>query len=392
MVIFLKLPIFVNAKIRYNRKMITEKDILRALRAGKIQLPPLGLRLLDSQPNKASSGMGNQSDAQIEITSGRRSWKFLVECKADSSPKALQTAISSAQSFSTPGKHNPLIILPYLSSEAIARLEELSVSGLDLCGNGIVTVGKELFVVRSGQPNRFPRSEPIRNVYRGTSSYVGRVLMSQQVFNAVGEIVSLIDIRGGTISFGTVSKVLKTLEGDLIVQRNDDKIKLIQPDKLLNELATNFRPPRVVERFIGKIAIEERIVPKILSEAAPRVHSELVIAGAASAGRYSVLAREPVVAAYCNTSPKEILLAAGVAFEETDRFPNIDLIYTDDKLPFFEPVEQDGVKYTSALQVYLELTSGDKRQKESAEQVRKVLMDWAKEPQTKWTPIHSSRR
>ena len=89
------------------------------------------------------------------------------------------------------------------------------------------------------------------------------------------------------------------------------------------------------------------------------------------------------MSAYCDAPPKELLFATGVQFEETDRFPNIDIIYTDDKLPFFEPVLQDGVKYASALQVYLELMSGDKRQKESAEQVRKVLMDWAKEAQTR---------
>jgi hypothetical protein len=167
--------------------------------------------------------------------------------------------------------------------------------------------------------------------------------------------------------------VLKTLDADLIVERRKDQIKLIQPEKLLEQLAKNYRPPKVIERFIGKINAEERDVPRILTDGATKIGAELLITGSASASRYSVLAREPVVGAYCDAPPKEVLRESGIRFEETDRFPNIELIYTDDKLPFFEPAPQDGVKYASALQVYLELMSGDKRQRESAEQVREYL-------------------
>jgi hypothetical protein len=373
--------------MRYNRKVITEKDILKALRDGKIQLPPLAVRLVEAEPTKAANRDSRPPDAQIEVLWDRRRWKFLVECKSDSSPKTFQSAVTAAQAFTTTSNRNPLIILPYLSSEAIARLDELGVSGLDLCGNGIVTVSGELLVVRSGQPNRFPRSEPIRNVYRGDSSYVGRAFLGKPIYQAVGEIVSTVQNKGGSISFATVSKVLKTLEADLIVERSKDKIELIQPEKLLEQLAANYRPPKVIERFVGKIDAVEREIPNLLADAAKRIGSELLITGSASAARYSVLAREPMVAAYCDASPTEILNASGIRFEETDRFPNIDLTYTNDRLPFFEPAPQDGVQYASAVQVYLELTAGDKRQRESAEQVRDYLkrtirdfiMIWAKD-------------
>jgi len=259
---------------------------------------------------------------------------------------------------------------------------------LDLCGNGIIVVKGALLVVRTGQPNRFPRSEPIRNVYRGDSSYVGRAFLAKPIYQTVGEIVTTIQDKGGSVSFATVSKVLKTLAADLIVERSEDQIKLIQPEKLLGQLAENYRPPKVIERFVGKIDVEDREIPTILTDAAKRIGSELLITGAASAARYSVLAREPVVAAYCDAPPKEVLTASGIRFEETDRFPNVDLTYTTDKLPFFEPAPQDGVKYASAVQVYLELMAGDKRQRESAEQVGeyltekigKYILSWVKEP------------
>jgi hypothetical protein len=367
----------------------TEKDILNALRSGKIQLPPLVIRLLTKEP-LLSRGRSIRPDAEIEISWNRRRWKFIVEVKASSSPKAFEEAFRAAQSAATKAKRNPMIVLPYLSSDALARLEETGVSGLDLCGNGIVVVQGELLVIRSGKPNQFPRSEPIRNVYRGDSSYVGRAFLAKPIYQAVGEIVTTIRDKGGSVSFATVSKVLKTLEADLIVERSDDQIKLIQPEKLLLQLAENYRPPKVIERFVGKINVEERDIPKILTDAAKRIGSELLITGSASAARYSVLAREPVVAVYCDAPPREVLKASTMQFEETDRFPNIDLTYTNDKLPFFEPALQNGVKYASTLQVYLELMSGDKRQRESAEQVReylkekisKYILSWIKEPST----------
>ncbi len=350
---------------------MTEKDILRALQAGKIQISPLVIRTTRDD-TKQLAGSPPARGLRLEVSWDQRRWKFVAAIKASSSPKAFAEALAAAR-LSATEKRNPMIILPYLSPEAIAGLEQTGVSGLDLCGNGIILVKGELLVVQSGQPNRYPRSEPIRNVYRGDSSYVGRAFLTKPIYQAVGQIVSTIQDKGGSISFATVSKVLKTLEADLIIERSKNQIKLIQPEKLLEALAENYRPPKIVERFVGKLAAAERDLPKILSEAAKRIGAEIVITGSASAARYSVVAREPVIAAYCDAPPEKLLIASALPFEKTDRFPNIDLIYTDNKLPFFEPAPQNGVNYASALQVYLELMSGDKRQKETAEQVKEYL-------------------
>jgi hypothetical protein len=143
---------------------------------------------------------------------------------------------------------------------------------------------------------------------------------------------------------------------------------------LLDHLAANYRPPKIVERYVGKVEIAEGELSKRLAEGALRIGSRLQITGAASAANYSVLAREPVVAAYCSASPREVLSTLRVKFEETDRFPNVDLISTEDGPTYFEPVEKAGVQYASPVQAYLELMSGDKRQRETAEQVREFIV------------------
>ena len=151
-------------------------------------------------------------DALIEVSWKRRHWKFIAEFKASATPQAFDNAVTAIRPAASKARLNPMVVLPYLSPESLARLELIGVSGLDLCGNGIVTVPGEVLVVRAGQPNRFPRSEPIRNVYRAASSIVGRAFLVRPIYRAVGEIVATVREKGGGVSFATVSKVLKTLK------------------------------------------------------------------------------------------------------------------------------------------------------------------------------------
>ena len=355
--------------------MLAEKDILKALKGGKIVLPPLTVSLIETVPKlRALEGESYRPDALVGVENGRRRWKFLVEVKAAATAKAFANACAAIKPAAAKAKLNPMVVLPYLSPDNLAELERAKVSGIDLCGNGIVAVPDELLVVRTGQPNRYPRTEPIRNIYRGDSSLVGRAFLFQPTYNAVGEIVTAISDGGGKVSFPTVSKVLKTLEADLIVERTPGQIKLLQADKLLDQLAANYRQPKVAERYVGRVAMSERELPSALTAAAAQIGAKFVLSGTASAVKYSVLAREPLVSGYCSAAPSDLLAALRAQFEETDRFPNVDLICTDDTLPFFEPTSDASVSYASPVQAYLELMAGDKRQRETADQVREYVL------------------
>jgi hypothetical protein len=253
-------------------------------------------------------------------------------------------------------------------------LERLQVSGIDLCGNGILIVPGELLVVRTGNPNRFPQSAPIRNVYRGDSSLVARVFLARPIYRAVGDIAATIRELSGNVSLATVSKVVKVLEGDLIVGRKEGDIRLLQPEKLLDQLAANYRPPKTKERYVGKIALGERELERKLADAARSQGLRFVLTGTASTSNYAVLGREPVVAAYCDESPERLLSALGIRVEQTERFPNLDLTWTDEATVYFDPQPRSDVPFASPVQVYLELMTGDKRQRETAEQVRQYVL------------------
>ncbi len=60
----------------------------------------------------------------------------------------------------------PLLFVPFLSERQLQELEQEKISGIDLCGNGVVVVPDVFAVFRSGEKNRFTSSAPIENIYR----------------------------------------------------------------------------------------------------------------------------------------------------------------------------------------------------------------------------------
>jgi hypothetical protein len=140
-----------------------------------------------------------------------------------------------------------MLFMPFLSERQLQELEREGLSGIDLCGNGVVVVPDGLAVFRSGGKNRFPSSALIKNSYRKNSSMVGKIFLLFAGYEAVREIRTKINQRNLLVtrwdkkpmSLSTVSKALKTLEDDLIITR-EGAIHLLQPDKLLEKLRENY--------------------------------------------------------------------------------------------------------------------------------------------------------
>jgi len=70
------------------------------------------------------------------------------------------------KSFSLPNDYLPMLFMPFLSDRQLQELEREGLSGIDLCGNGVVIVPGTIAVFSSGRKNRFPSSVLIKNIYR----------------------------------------------------------------------------------------------------------------------------------------------------------------------------------------------------------------------------------
>jgi len=337
----------------------------RMLRDGRLAVPPLEVRVL------AGQGVPLGVDAIIEVVRQGRTYRFVAELKRDAKPLTLKLAIEQVrQAARESGQGRPMIVAPYFSREKLDQLIAAGISAIDFSGNAAIDVPGEFFFYKTGNPNLYPDSAPIRSAYQGDGSLVARVLLLERQFQTVGDVLASIKRRGGSLTMGTVSKALQRLESDLAIERPSRSIvRVLQPTVLLDGLLGAYQPPKVQGVWTGKVALP---APELLARL-QGIASDggLVRTGESSAGQYAVWAGEPIVACYCRETPTALLNRLGAEANETLAFPNLRLIQTEDQRVYFDARPN---LIASPIQAWLEMASGDKRQKEVAEQIRNGIV------------------
>jgi hypothetical protein len=352
-----------------SRKGLTEAEVLAALRRGEVSFSPFSLAL---RPEEKWDLPDRRLDAVVELGWNARSRLFAVVCKRVATPAVVQSAMSEVRRLSRPPLLWPMLLFPYLPEGRLQELEREGISGLDLCGNGVVTVPGEWLVYRTGKPNLYRQSFPIKNVFRGTSSLVSRVFLLRRTYNTVGEVREEVKKRGGQVTLSTVSKVLARLEEELIVGRESGAICLFQPDKLLQRLVENYRPPRIRRRFVGKCGLSPQALLGGQLNWARENQVSIALTGVSSARLYAAMAYEETASVYCSDVGR-LLARLGNKVQEQTRFPDLELLETDDDIAYFDRRE-NVCPWASPLQTYLELATGGKREQETAEQVKRVIL------------------
>ena len=358
-----------------NRKTPTQSEAKELLENGQLQLPPLRFQLRRAEPRY---GNNFTWDFELEAFWGTQSAVFAVEHKSLSTPKAFADAFRQCLMADLPRNRHPLILMPYLSDSQLIELEQQNISGLDWCGNGVVIVPKKICVYRTGNPNQFTSYSPIKNIYRKNTSMAARVLLSVSQFPGVQEMLNEVNRRNVLVQansekpmcLGTVSKALQQLDDELVIDRSQG-IRLLQADKLLDRLGQNYEPQKPANRVRLKLDCPFSELPQILSKKNQGSIAAWVATGLSSVSRYATMQREEVLSLYCFNLKSAKAAAGG---REDDRFYNLELVESREQPAYFDAREESGFYWASPTQTYLELMRGDKRDRETAEQVRGYIL------------------
>jgi hypothetical protein len=356
------------------RNTPNQTTVAKWLKEGALALPPLRFALREAESNCPDGGM---LDFEIEAQWGDQSAVFAVAYKSLFTPKAFQQTLNQCRVARLPANRYPLVMLPYLRPEQLDELERNEISGVDWCGNGVVIVPDKMRVFRSGGRNQFATCSAIKNIYRKNTSMVPRLLLTVSRFTSVQEILAEVNRRNlfvqkadaPAMSMGTVSKALKQLEDDLIVGRNLE-IRLLQADKLLEQLQQNYQPPKARTVRL-KVDCEFTQLPQLVTTKLATSTDPLVATGLSSVSRYATMQREERLSLYC---PEAKRVQAAIGGRETDRFPNVELIETLEQPLYFDARQESGFYWASPVQTWLELMRGDKRDQETAAQVRESIL------------------
>ena len=333
-----------------------------------LSLPPLEFHLVEH------AGAGSGTSIPILESIGNRvpGLRFSVEYRRQWTPAMLRLAVANAREKAERTNTAPLVVLPYLSEERLLELEAEGVSGLDLCGNGVVTGPGGLTIFRSGKPNRFTSSAPIKNIFRGATSLVPRAFLQQESFPSVAALRETLRTRRCLVSASTVSKALNGLEDEILLDRGPNGLTLLQPEKLIHLLETNYTPPTARLRIIGRVEMPLPELRTALAQTAQTLGLPLAGTGETSAERYAPLSNSDRIAVYCGDAGK---IADRLRLTPTDRFANLALIETVDPVAYADTrLDSSGFAWASPIQSFLEMAHAEPRLRQMAAGLRDAIL------------------
>ena len=97
-------------------------------------------------------------------------------------------------------------------------------------------------------------------------------------------------------------------------------------------------PPNIKERVRLKIPEESGTIGELLRKQSQALGLPLVATGTSSVGQYAVMQRGDLLSIYC---PRLEMLLEVLPGSQTDRFPNLELMETEDETVYFD-VRQEG--------------------------------------------------
>jgi len=238
---------------------ITEREIIQHLQRAGDQYAPLTINRFEEQ---VLLPQGYRIDAIIEFSiQDGPSFEALVEITPVSTPKnILEKSRQLADYVIEVNKPNivPLLIAPYIGTKQAKILADKGISWIDLSGNMSIRVSNQIYIERTGRKNLFPDTAPIKKVFQGSSSLVSRaLLLKPEGFLSLFDIIDFINKKNANITTSTVSKVLKSLEEELLINKSRSLISVIDRVKLLDRLTEGYinsteRKTRKTYRFAAE--------------------------------------------------------------------------------------------------------------------------------------------
>ncbi len=361
-----------------NRKITLSRDVmLKLIESGQLDLPFTSFCLISRVPQYP------EMDAILKVTS--RTWHqdFALFCSLRSTPQSITTQMSRATRVAKIHALTPMILAPYLSEDILIYLEKEQISGVDLSGNGFI-LAPNFTIWKSGNPNRYPDSQPIKNLYHGVSSCFVRALLLRGQFDSLKELqeytlahlYNTVDPKISTarLSMGTASKVIQQLEEQSLIRRNGRVVQVVGAEDMMNGLLYNYTPPSecqisgIIDYPISEIQSRLTIDRHQMTDSSKGI--KFISTGIGSASRYKLLSGIDRTSLYVNNLDLALDL---LNIKPTKVFPNIELIEEHNDMVYFDPRRDPDMIWASPIQTWIELKMGGPREKEAAALLEEAL-------------------
>jgi DNA-binding Lrp family transcriptional regulator len=246
--------------------MSIEQEILNYLKHNIRELIPVqGLSIRIEAPRSEEKALG--PDFMACVSYKKLQFRLIGEIISQQSSSMFKAKLSLLKSHAASKDKGlvPLVVAKYLSPDRRKQCQEEGVYFLDLSGNVFLEY-EGLYIERIGFSNRFPEKRRGRGPFSDKASLIIRAAFSN--IKKVWGVRELAQSIG--LDPGFVSRMAKELEKRNYVSRIDSKIKLRDPNSLLEDWVREYDYHRNREaRYFCLVKDSEQIIDKLVAARIP---------------------------------------------------------------------------------------------------------------------------
>jgi len=346
----------------------TERKAASSLEDLLRRIPAIKLKELRQQ-NWISDG---GADLIAKVDASGKTYLLVCEVKRNGQPRHVRDAVYRLKSYVAElGKPaTPILIAPYLSAAAREICTENEVSFLDFEGNARIAFGT-VYIERlqAGKPE--PERREFKSLFSPKSAQILRALLRQP--SQVWKVTDL--ALAARVSLGHVSNVRTALLAREWAKVESEGLRLVAPDLLLDAWQANYKAPVDQELRFYTVLHGTSLETAIRDLFADQI-TDVALSSFSAAQWISPFARTGTHQFYAD--PRALKgLENKLRLSSPLRGENVIVSIPKDTgifLDVYEPVP--GIRCTSPVQTYLDLSVSGERGAEAAEHLRQTRLKW----------------
>lgn len=299
-------------------------------------------------------------DRRFDFAGEGHGRQWLFEVKQSSSPGLISKAAEGFEA--APEDVLSVLVVPYMTPAGEKTADRLGINWIDLSGNAHIRAD-QLYIFVKGHPNRFVQRGRPSSPFAPKSARITRtMLLEPQRWWRRKDLVSATDLDSGQ-----VSRVVKRLLVDRLLEQRENELRPRDPDALLDAWEDQYRFDRheILRGHVSGSGIE---LSRFLEERLSDIGARHAFTGLTAAWALQGFARFRLNSVFVDGDPLEIAEQVGVRVNE--RGANVQLIAPDDAGVFTGSREIQGLQCVAPVQAYLDLGHLPERAAEAASNLR----------------------
>ena len=330
------------------------------------RLPGILAELFD-EPDSGRALISEPVDRGVDVLVDAGGRRWAIEAKTSSSPGTVATVAERLMGLDF-GEAVPVLVVPYMTPAGAKAAAERRLNWIDLSGNAWLR-DDDLYVWVQGRPNQFGVRGRPASPFAPKSSRVARVLLlDPSRWWRQKDLAEHADLDPGR-----VSRVVRSLEDEQLLERDGTRLRPRDPDLLLDAWADDYRFDRhdIITGHVSGSGVElARDLHASLDDAA----IDHAFTGLPAAWALDPFARFRLVSVYVTGDPR--VVADAVGLRRNERGANVQVIGPDDRGVFDGRRTVENLPCVAPVQVYLDLGQLPERASEAAEHLRSEGRLW----------------